>query len=302
MNNILDEAHHRHSLLPNESAALAKLPPNRQLLVQEFPHLADRIASGIRNQLDKHEIGGKTKITNDLAHFQDVETRWTKMESDIRDRKKEAQDLKKETQDLKKETQDLRSFQQDILREKEWMNQAELYTAIQTIRTQQNPYSKAFKPSPKTQAVAEVPEPQVEAVEVDTRAQFKNDAADQTETRTIRNRLAHDLNLEACLRLVEREPVFELAFDVLFGLPSKEAKALCQFDKTQSFHTNTILSDHARLWKLGLPDTFVNSYRQWLDAMRQLLSMQSRLEVDHALVSSAERLAEIGRASCRERV
>jgi hypothetical protein len=71
-----------------------------------------------------------------------------------------------------------------------------------------------------------------------------------------------------------------------------EAKVLCEFDKTGIFHVETILSSHARLWKCGVADTFVGSYRLRLDAMRLLLSKKNPSEVDPALVSSAERLAK----------
>lgn len=90
-----------------------------------------------------------------------------------------------------------------------------------------------------------------------------------------RNMFAHALDFKPCLYIVNREPTLELAFDALFGLSSTEAKALYEFDKLQNFQVNTVLSLHARLWQSALPNTFVNSYRLWLEAMRSLQSKQN---------------------------
>jgi tRNA nucleotidyltransferase/poly(A) polymerase len=134
--------------------------------------------------------------------------RWSKIERELKGQKIKIQGLE--------------NFQQELLRRDAWMNKAELYKAIRTIRHMLGSWhsgehdhrSEAFMSSHKAQA--------------------------QANARAIRNRLAHALDLKPCLLVVDEEPTLELAFDALFGLSSTEAKALYQFDKAQNFHVNTI--------------------------------------------------------------
>lgn len=110
-----------------------------------------------------------------------------------------------------------------------------------------------------------------------------------------RNAIAHDLNLEPCLSVAGVNSSYELAFEALFGVPSAEAKALYELDKTQTFQVVGILTLHAEIWKLGVADEFVSPFHQWLGAMRSLLSMPNMTEVDGDCISIT-RLAEETRA------